>query len=154
MSSDSVITNVEAAIARGASADELMQIIVAGFDGQSGTIHRIDDAGMLSLVAQIGVPESIMDKVVKIPIGKGIAGHAAAERRPVTICNIQTDTSGVARPSAKVTGMEGAIAVPMLVDGELFGTLGVGKNREYTWSDAEVNEIEQVATLLGKLFQR
>lgn len=151
MADNSILAQLNTAIARNANPSELMESIVTYFGGQSGTIHRITESGELGLVAHIGVPEAIMDKVVTIPIGKGIAGLAALERRPVTICNIQTDSSGVVGPKAKLTGVEGAIAVPMLVNGNLRGTLGVGKNKEYTWSDAETKELEEVAGLLGEL---
>jgi hypothetical protein len=40
------------------------------------------------------------------------------------MCNLQIDDSGVARPAAKETKVEGSIAVPMLLEGKLYGTLG------------------------------
>ena len=48
---------------------------------------------------------------------------AERNREPVSLCNLQTDTSGQARPAAKMTGMEGSLAVPMLVAGELRGVI-------------------------------
>lgn len=152
MSNTSILAQIEAAITRGKGAQELLEMILGHFGAQSGTIHYFDaPSQQLKLVAQIGVPEVILDKVRDIPIGKGIAGLAALERRPVTVCNIQTDNSGRVAPNAKLTGMEGAIAVPMLVEGGLYGTLGVGKSTEYTWSDAETREIEQIAARLPQV---
>lgn len=155
MSNTSIVAQIEAAIARGSGAQELLETILGHFGAQSGTIHRFDGLSQhLKLVAQIGVPEVILDKVRDIPIGKGIAGLAALERRPVTVCNIQTDNSGRVAPNAKLTGMEGAIAVPMMEEDRLYGTLGVGKSTEYTWSDAETREIEQLAARLIQLVKR
>lgn len=150
MANTTILSELDAAIDQGEDPDKILSAILAHFDAQTGTIHRLDDSDHLKLVAQIGVPDVILEKVTDIPIGKGIAGLAAKERRPVTICNIQTDASGVVNPNAKLTGMEGAIAVPMLEDGELRGTLGVGKLAEYTWSEAETKELEAIATLLCK----
>ena len=83
---------------------------------------------MLALKASSGIPPHIVAIVQTVPIGKGIAGLAAERREPITICNLQTDTSGQARPAARTTGMEGSIAVPMLTaDGELRGVLGIAK---------------------------
>lgn len=149
MSMDSIVVRVDAAIASGANAQNCLHLIVEHFEAQTGTIHRLDDNdGRLKLIAHIGIPQIIMDRVTDIPVGKGIAGAAALERRPVTICNIKTDTSGVVGAKAPLTGMEGAVAVPMIKDGQLYGTLGVGKRTEYTWSDDETRQLEEVATLL------
>ena len=149
MSIDSIVSQVEAALTSGQTTQACLELIAAHFDAQTGTIHRLDDTdGRLKLIAHIGIPEIIMDKVTDIPVGKGIAGAAALERRPITICNIKTDTSGVVGAKAPLTGMEGAIAVPMIKDGQLHGTLGVGKRTEYTWNETETRQLEETATLL------
>ena len=149
MCKDSIVAQVNAAIASGHTVQDCLNLILKHFDAQTGTIHRLDSTdGRLKLLAKIGIPDVILDKVTDIPVGKGIAGAAAAERRPVTICNIKTDTSGVVGKKAPLTGMEGAVAVPMLKDGQLCGTLGVGKRTEYTWSEVETQQLEAVATLL------
>jgi L-methionine (R)-S-oxide reductase len=84
-----------------------------------------------------------------VPIGKGIAGLAAERREPIALCNLQTDASGQARPAAKSTGMEGSLAVPMLVNDELRGVLGVAKACEYDWSAEEKALLLALATRLG-----
>jgi L-methionine (R)-S-oxide reductase len=85
-----------------------------------------------------------------VPIGKGIAGLAAERREPIALCNLQTDNSGQARPAAKSTGMEGSLAVPMLVGGELRGVLGVAKACEYDWSSGEKELLLAIAVRLGE----
>ena len=42
-----------------------------------------------------------------------MAGLAVQRKEPVSVCNLQTDASGAARPGAKATGMEGALVVPI-----------------------------------------
>jgi GAF domain-containing protein len=119
-----------------------------------GTIHRLDPAsGMLRLCVQRGIPAVLMDRVGAVPIGKGMAGIAAERRQPVKVCNLQTDTSGVARPGAKETRMEGSIAVPMLVGGELRGVLGVAKPVAYDFTDAETALLLQAAEVIGRHLQ-
>ena len=66
-----------------------------------------------------------------------MAGLAVERAQPVTACNIQTDTSGDVRPGAKRTGLEGAIVVPMLIDGRPAGALGIANRAERTFSDGE-----------------
>ena len=82
-------------------------------------------------------------------MGKGIAGQAAAQNRPVTICNLQSDTSGVARPGAKQTGVGGARCVPVHDTGQLVGTLGIGTRREHEYTPEETAALEKIGRLLA-----
>jgi putative methionine-R-sulfoxide reductase with GAF domain len=106
---------------------------------------------MLQLRARRGIPDIILDKVKSIPVGKGMAGIAAERKQPVQICNLQTDASGVAKPSAKETKMEGSITVPMLIEGELRGTLGVAKPVPYEFSEEESNLLMDAGALIAGL---
>ncbi len=116
----------------------VLRQIIAEFGCQTGTLHRFDSSDRhLKLVAQQGIPEVLMPVIQSIPIGKGIAGAAAETRQPVEMCNLQTDTSGVAKPGAKQTQVQGSLAVPVLSGEVLCGTLGVGKMVPYEFSDAE-----------------
>ena len=124
--------------------------ILAELGCQTGTIHRTGADGELKLETQVGVPEFLLPKIASIPFGKGIAGCAAERKRPVQLCNLQTDTSGQARPAAKTTGMEGSIAVPMLVAGELRGVIGVAMAGAHDWTDAEKSLLLAIAAKLGE----
>ena len=119
------------------------------FGCQAGTVHVLRD-GVLQLVAHEGIPPHIAQLAATVPIGKGIAGLAAERREPVTICNLQTDTSGQARPAAKSTGMEGSLAVPMLVGDELRGVLGIAKATAHDWTAAEQELVLAIASRLGE----
>src|ERR1044071_7073486 len=100
---------------------------LAQFNSETGTIHRLDaEKQLLHLVAQIGLPPQVLDIVKTIPVGKGIAGQVVAQNKPVTICNLQTDSSGVAKPSAKQTGVGGALCDPIRNGEKIVGTLGIG----------------------------
>lgn len=137
-----------AAIAEGPLA--ALDAAMAHFGCQAGTVHWLTADGVLTLAAQRNLPPPIVSIIQTVPIGKGIAGLAAERREPVCLCNLQTDTSGQARPAAKTTGMEGSIAVPMLVQGELRGVLGIAKIEAHDWTDAEKNILLQIASLLGE----
>lgn len=108
--------------------DALLERVLSHFACPVGTVHLLDEAsGMLKIAAQRGLPPPVIDKVGTIPIGKGMAGIAAERREPVQFCNLQNDGSGVAKPGAKLTKMEGSIAVPMLDGKRLAGVLGIAK---------------------------
>jgi signal transduction protein with GAF and PtsI domain len=134
-----------------ASLCDALDGVLAAFGCAVGTIHRVSSqTGRLELVVHRGIPDAILDRVRDVPIGKGMAGLAAERREPVQVCNLQSDTSGQAKPAAKQTGMEGSIAVPMLVNGELCGVLGVAKPTVYEFSEAEKTELMEIARMIGQ----
>lgn len=131
--------------------DTLLDRVLDRFHCVVGTVHLLDPvSGTLKLQAQKGVAGIILDRVRVVPIGKGMAGLAAERRQPVQVCNLQSDQSGVAKPIAKETRMEGSIAVPMLVNNELHGVVGVAKPITYEFSQPEVELLMQVGTLIAK----
>lgn len=114
-----------------------LESIIAEFKADSGTIHLLEDDGVLHLKAAHGVPEFVLNIVRLVPVGKGMAGLALERAEPITACNIQTDASGDVRPGAKATGMEGAIVVPMFIGEKAVGTLGIANRTERIFSDEE-----------------
>ena len=142
-------TSIETAAASG-DLTAALAATVAHFGCQAGTIHLLRD-GVLKLAAHKNIPPPVVQIIGTVPIGKGIAGLAAERREPVTICNLQTDTSGQVRPGAKATGMEGSLAVPMLAGGELRGVLGIAKAEAYDWSEPETALVLAIAARLAPL---
>lgn len=140
------------ALAEPVWTDFLSQTI-AEFGCTTGTLHRLDPADRhLKLVAHQGIPDALMPIIQSIPVGKGIAGTAAERLEPVEICNLQTDTSGVAKPGAKQTLVQGSLAVPVLDGGRLCGTLGIGKLVPYDFTPEEKEKLIQTArSIAGKL---
>jgi len=128
--------------------ETVLRDTLAKFNSETGTIHKLHEpTQLLRMLAQVGLPPQLLDMVTIIPVGKGIAGETAQKNRPVTICNLQTDTSGVARPAAKQTGVGGAVCVPIRT-----GDLGIGTQREHEYSAAEINALQDIAnTLAGQL---
>jgi L-methionine (R)-S-oxide reductase len=123
---------------------------LAKLNSETGTIHRLDEpAQLLHLVAQVGLPPQMLGVVKTIPVGKGIAGETVLKNRPVTICNIQNDASGVAQPGAKQTGVGGAVCVPVRHGGKIVGTFGVGTMREHEYSAAEINALQDIANSIA-----
>jgi signal transduction protein with GAF and PtsI domain len=133
--------------------EKILRDTLAKFNSETGTIHKLHEpTQLLRLLAQVGLPPQLLDMVTIIPVGKGIAGETAQKNRPVTICNLQTDTSGVAKPAAKQTGVGGAICVPIRTGDKVLGTLGIGTAREHEYSAAEINALQDIAnSLAGQL---
>lgn len=131
-----------------------LALILEDFSCQTGTIHRSEDGEHLSLLAQIGVPDSLIDKISLIPFGKGIAGAAAERKEAVELCNLQQDLGGVAKAGARETGVAGSIAVPILApeSQRVIGTLGIGKFVPYQFTDLEKQRLHRHAAELAESF--
>ncbi len=126
--------------------------VLAEFQCVTGTLHRLDPAdNLLKLVTCERIPEPLIPVIQTIPIGKGVAGAAAERREPVEICNLQTDTSGVAKPGARQTQVQGSLAVPVLdAVGSLRGTLGIGKLEPYDFSNAEKTRLLEIGAAIAE----
>ncbi len=123
--------------------------IAQEFDARTCTFHKAAAGDqLLELVAQVGLPPHIAQIAGRIPFGKGMAGVCAQRREPVTMCNLQTDDSGVANPAARDTRVEGAVVVPLLAEDRVIATLGIGKGEEYDYSEEEIHTLQRCATAL------
>jgi GAF domain-containing protein len=135
---------------------QVLEEIARAFGAQTATLHAADaDGTHLLAVADRGIPEAVRAHTRRIPFGKGMAGICAERRAPVTVCNLQTDESGVVRPGAKETGVAGAIVVPVLDAGgaRLVGTLGIGKPGEHDYTDEEQRTLTRCAELMSSALQ-
>ena len=129
---------------------DVLDRVTRHFGCPVGTVHLLDPKdGMLHLAAQRGLPPPVLDKVGVIPIGKGMAGIAAERREPVQVCNLQKDQSGVVRPGAKLTQMEGSLAAPMLDGDRLCGVFGIAKPVAHDFSEAETRLLMEVGARLA-----
>jgi len=125
---------------------DILSVIIAHFDCTTGTLHFLDGkSNLLKIRVHQGIPPFLIPKLSEIPIGKGMAGIAAERREPVEMCNLQTDDSGVARPAARETKVEGSIVVPMIWNGTLYGTLGVAKPVPYDFTPSEISSLLALA---------
>jgi L-methionine (R)-S-oxide reductase len=134
--------------------EKILRDALAQFHSETGTIHVLDsEKQLLHLAAQIGLPPQMLDVVKTIPVGKGIAGQVVAQNQPVTICNLQTDSSGVAKPGAKQTGVGGALCVPIRNGDKIVGTLGIGTVRHHEFTADETRALEEIGRGLGKFLE-
>jgi len=145
---------VEEKLATDADYQAALDCVLEEFEAATGSIHRADhDTRFLHLVVQKGIPEKVLEVTTTIPFGKGMAGVCLEKAEPVTMCNLQTDDSGVAKPGAKLTQVQGAIVVPIFSgDGEtVIGTLGIGKPSEHDYTDEEVRILKDCAIKFAKV---
>jgi GAF domain-containing protein len=130
--------------------DDALARILEKFGADSGTIHTLEDDGVLHLrAASGGIPPVVLETIRRVPVGKGMAGLAVERRQPVDACNIQTDVSGDVRPGARATGLQGSIVVPMLRGDMAVGALGVANRRERTFTPEETAFLMDVGRVLA-----
>ena len=127
--------------------------VVRHFGADMGMIHRLRlnpaDQHLDLVATTVGVPEPVLPVARRIPLDKGTAGETALTGKPVSMCNLQTDTSGVARPGAKATGAQGTLCVPVLQSERVVGTLGIGVRGERTFTEAETEELLAAGRVLA-----
>ncbi|MFT5736069.1 MAG: putative methionine-R-sulfoxide reductase with GAF domain [Maribacter sp.] len=134
---------------------QLLDSVVSGFDCATGTLHFLDEkTELLQVQAHIGVPDFLLPKLATIPVGKGMAGIAAERKKPVEMCTLQTDSSGVARPAAKETKVEGSIAAPLMLDEVLYGVIGIGKQVPYDFTVAETQELMAIGEAISGVLKK
>src|ERR1700761_4880675 len=137
------------------SLENILRETLQQFRSETGTVHVLDpEKQLLHLEAQVGLPPQMLEIVKTIPVGKGIAGQVAAQNKPVTICNLQTDSSGVAKPGAKQTGVGGALCVPIRTGDKIVGTLGVGTVRPYKYTADETRQLEDIAVRIAEIIKQ
>lgn len=134
---------------------DVLSEIISNFDCSTGTIHLLDrKSSLLHVKAHQGIPEFLLPKLSVIPVGKGMAGIAAQRKEAVEMCNLQTDASGVARPAAKETKVEGSLAAPMLLNDILYGTIGIAKPVSYDFTKTEIQELLEIGEVISRVLKR
>jgi GAF domain-containing protein/anti-sigma regulatory factor (Ser/Thr protein kinase) len=104
-----------------------------------------------------GIEEEV-EQGVRIPVGRGFAGRIAAERRPVTIPDV--DHADILNPILREKGIRSLLGVPLLVEGRVTGVLHVGTltPREFTDDDRNLLQLaaDRAATAIehARLFQQ
>ncbi len=132
----------------------VLSFLAEHFEARTVTLHASDAGqGLLRHVASIGLPPHVVELTAVIPFGKGMAGICYERGEPVTVCNLQTDDSGVVRPGAKDTRVAGALVVPLKRATTVVGTLGIGKSEDHEYTEAEIEEAQNIAALLLPLLE-
>jgi phosphoserine phosphatase RsbU/P len=109
----------------------------------TATVLLLDDiAGQLVATAARGIEEEVYQGV-RVPLGRGFAGHVAATRQPVAIDDI--DEADVVNPLLRDKGIRSLLGVPLLAAGRLLGVLHVGTVTPRHFDDEDVELLRMVA---------
>jgi hypothetical protein len=113
--------------------------------GIAGTVHSYvssNERKGLELVAAVRIPAKVQEIVAWVPPGKGMAGQALTQKKPIQTCNLKDDSSGAVRPGAKAVDAQAAVALPVpRASGEIAAVVGIA------FSDERVFDIETLSRL-------
>ena len=107
----------------------------------TAAVLLLDEAtGELVARAAKGIEEEV-EQGVRIPFGKGFAGRIAAERRAMTIDDV--DHADILNPILREKGIRSLLGVPLIVEGEVLGVLHVGTltPRKFTDDDRDMLQL-------------
>ena len=103
---------------------ELLERVSEVLGTDTAAILLLDEAGStLRARAAKGIEEEV-ERGVQIPVGKGFAGRIAAERRPITIDDV--DHADILNPILREKGIRSLLGVPLLAEDRVLGVLHVG----------------------------
>jgi CheY-like chemotaxis protein len=119
---------------------ELLNEAVQLVGGTAGVVSRWDEDAHL-LIAIHGSTPALRNQ--RLQLGQGASGQAAQQRQPVLI---QRGSHGELDPVLEAARLESAIAVPLVHEARLIGTMAVGRDRDaaeasFTQEDAELLEM-------------
>jgi GAF domain-containing protein/anti-sigma regulatory factor (Ser/Thr protein kinase) len=114
---------------------ELLDRISEILHADTAAILMLDEpAGVLRARAAKGIEEEV-EQAVTIPVGQGFAGRIAAERRAVSIEDV--DHADVMNPLLRQKGIRSLLGVPLLIEGRVLGVLHVGTLTPRVFTDED-----------------
>ncbi|QYX80188.1 GAF domain-containing protein [Streptomyces akebiae] len=113
--------------------------------GLVGSVHLFEPAqeGEIVLVAAHNLPAAVVNGAAVVVVGKGMAGVTAERREPIGISDLQTDTSGVARPPARASHAKGSLTLPVFAPDDptrLVAVVGLGFAEPREFTDEEMTK--------------
>jgi serine phosphatase RsbU (regulator of sigma subunit)/anti-sigma regulatory factor (Ser/Thr protein kinase) len=128
---------------------ELLRRITDILEADTAAVLLLDQTKK-TLVARAshGIEEEV-ERGVRIPIGAGFAGRIAAERRPITVDDV--DHAEIRNPILREKGIRSLVGVPLLIEGRVLGVLHVGSltKREFREDDVGLLQLAADRAALG-----
>jgi PAS domain S-box-containing protein len=124
---------VTTTLTRSLDLDQVLQSIVDSAirlvsASTGGVIHLVDEAtGKLMPWTALAPEISVQEKYLEMSIGKGIAGLAVQEKRPINVPNVEKDPRFLAVDTT--SPKKSLLTAPLLVDEDCIGTLSLNSDR-------------------------
>jgi signal transduction histidine kinase len=122
--------------------DELLERVRAALEADTVAILLTDEeTNELVARAARGIKEEV-ERGVRIPLGQGFAGRVAAERRTISIENV--DQADIFNPLLREKGIKSLLGVPLVARGRVLGVLHVGTLTHHRFERDEIELLEIV----------
>ena len=123
--------------------DELLERVRAALEADTAAVLILDEkTNELVARAAKGIEEEV-ERGVRIPLGAGFAGRVAAERRSISIENI--DEANIYNPILREKGIKSLLGTPLTARGKVLGVLHVGTLSPHRFDRDEMELLEIVA---------
>ena len=126
---------------------EWLRELLAKHRAVAGTVHVVRGE-LLEISAAVNIPPKVVEITAVIPRGKGMAGLAWSEDRPIQTCNLKEDASGAVKPGAKAVDARAAVALPIHGPSGVRAVVGLAWLDERELPEDEVAAIARDAELL------
>lgn len=141
-------------------ANEALRELAAAAGMEVSWVYTLDssvpDGPKLRLVARRGVSPPRVQQQALLPLGVGLSGQVALCREPFFVTSLDelSPPMDAFAAFAREDNVEALGALPMLVDGELLGVLGVGLPRRHEWSRQDRELLSIITGLLALGIER
>jgi signal transduction histidine kinase len=137
---------------------ELLQTVVDGVrdaaEAEVCSLYLVDrDGSGITLAATNGIDHHMIG-VAHLPMGVGITGLAAADRRPVRSPDVHEDPRFAWLPGVDHERFRSMCAVPLLWGDQVVGVLNIKTIRRRSFPRREVHFLESVAALLAGVVEK
>jgi HD-GYP domain-containing protein (c-di-GMP phosphodiesterase class II) len=149
---------VTARLAGKNDVEELAQMVVdelhETFAFYLAAIQRLDEDGVLRLVAGRGPLAEVMTEflLTEQPVSEGVNGRVARSGQTVLIADTRSDSDYIVRDPS--TDPRSELAVPVLVDGAVWGVLNIEATDPCAFAEADAVLVEAIATSFGEAVHR
>jgi HD-GYP domain-containing protein (c-di-GMP phosphodiesterase class II) len=153
-----VASHLTAQLGARRDADELAQMVVEELHGTFAfylaAIQRLDDDGMLRLVAGRGALAEVMQEFLLLEqsCAEGVNGRVARTGRTALVNDTRADADYIVRDPQ--TDPRSELSVAIAVDGKVWGVLNIEAAEQGAFTDADAVVVEAIAASLGSALHR
>jgi PAS domain S-box-containing protein len=141
------IAAATASLDPGLLLDNAMRRISATFHGDAAGAFMLEGDYLIQK-SSLGLPAETSGKVARLPLGVGLPGIAAAERRTLHMTELGRDDATRLWMTER-DGIRSAVAVPLLVKDRVLGAFVLGRRQNVAFSEADLSLLSSIGVQLG-----
>src|SRR3954463_4957399 len=139
--------------------DELLETVIDRtrdvLHADVSSLYLLDrDGAYLTLAATNGLDRFQIGRA-RVPFGEGVTGHVAASRRSLVVPDVRSDPRFLwVRGIDQRRFVASMLSVPLSWNDQVVGVLNVQTERERTFSEADVAQLQAIADLLAGIVEK